>query len=314
MRRALGALVLAAATALGHASCSVDALDLSGKQCPCEEGWTCDEASGICPRGGSDAGLGGAGGGGGAGGCLSAQKVCNGACVSTSSTTTGCASTSCDPCPSFANAVAACSSGDCASSCSPGFGDCDSLVGNGCEEPLTSSAHCGACNRACALDNATGTSCVSGACAPSCSSGFADCTSPSAADDGCETNTTSTATRCGSCGNACPGGQGCTASLCHCNANAQCQGANGLQEFSCILSTGVCACAGNSCVHGERCIKSGNASVCSCNGGAACAAGHTCCQSPAGCFELMTDAGNCGACGRACPSGQACVAGACQAS
>jgi len=52
-----------------------------------------------------------------------------------------------------------CSSGVCTITCDPGFGDCDGMIGNGCETQLTSTSHCGSCGRVC-----TTGMCVSGMC------------------------------------------------------------------------------------------------------------------------------------------------------
>jgi hypothetical protein len=74
---------------------------------------------------------------------------------------------------------------------------------------------------------------------------------------------------------------------------------------------GRCTCGASNCRRGEYCMSSSGQTVCTCNGGPGCGWGETCCQSPAGCFDLDTDESNCGACGRACPSGTNCNNGTC---
>jgi hypothetical protein len=59
------------------------------------------------------------------------------------------------------NAVAACVSGGCQTTCNPGFTDCDANPANGCEANFANdNANCGACGAQCA----TGLTCTSGAC------------------------------------------------------------------------------------------------------------------------------------------------------
>jgi hypothetical protein len=91
--------------------------------------------------------------------------------------------------------------------------DCDGDPSNGCEVDAQNDAtNCGACKHACAMTNAGSTSCVKGACAPVCSSGFGDCAHPTATpDDGCETDL-GAANNCGACGHDC-GGANCNLSL-----------------------------------------------------------------------------------------------------
>ncbi|MDB4930014.1 MAG: uncharacterized protein JWM10_2498, partial [Myxococcaceae bacterium] len=65
------------------------------------------------------------------------------------------------PCPSAANAAAACAAGLCAITCNAGFGDCDGAATNGCEvDTSASAAHCGRCGAACPA----GQSCAAGVC------------------------------------------------------------------------------------------------------------------------------------------------------
>jgi hypothetical protein len=50
----------------------------------------------------------------------------------------------------------------CTFTCDPGFGDCDRMAANGCETPLDSNLHCGACGNACGA----GLACAGGTCSP----------------------------------------------------------------------------------------------------------------------------------------------------
>lgn len=110
------------------------------------------------------------------------------------------------------NAASSCVADRCVvDACDAGWGDCDGDEATGCETPLDSADHCGACGNACAIPNATST-CTSGMCALGmCNPGFGDCNG--SATDGCETPLDS-ATHCGACGNACPSGSSCTGGSC----------------------------------------------------------------------------------------------------
>ncbi len=153
--------------------------------------------------------------------------------------------------------------------------------------------------------------CVDGACAPTCSAGFADCDmNPS---NGCEVNTQTSATNCGACGTACPtagGTASCAAGACaltclsglgNCDGNA----ANGC-ETNTASSASNCGRCGNSCGAGQSCASG----VCVTT---SCPTGRTLCG--ATCVDLSTDLSNCGACGRACVvanGAPTCMAGTCQ--
>lgn len=135
--------------------------------------------------------------------CPMGQMLCGGACVSTASNVDHCGACG-NACPAspFPNMVRACQGGQCASVCSAGFANCDSLMGNGCEVDTRSSAqHCGACGRVCSLANATSV-CLAGACyVAGCSMGFANCDMTEA--NGCEADTRSNVQHCGACGRVC---------------------------------------------------------------------------------------------------------------
>ncbi len=230
-------------------------------------------------------------------------------------------------CPGGANGTAACANGTCGLACDPGFGDCDGMAANGCETVLdTNVDNCGACGRACQSPNGTNVasvSCTGGVCDSTCDLSRANCSQPAVptADNACEVNAATSNENCGGCGNTCamqgnpaspltcslnvPGPQ----NLCGCQQSTQCDGdgAGGPAQGFCF--NGTCNCGGTTCNPSEWCISSGGNNVCSCGtnaGGAACAAGQTCCVSPAGCFNLRTDPQSCGACGHACPAGFVC--------
>jgi len=224
------------------------------------------------------------------------------------------------PCIAGPNASVSCVDGACENACQSGWGDCDGNVSNGCEtDLLVSTLHCGACGRVCSTKNVESRECNAGACESTCALGASNCILPlSSADDGCETP--SSDQQCGSCDNDCTkmaggfvcGGGGKPANVCSCNANTDCNPKSG--TGTCLTSggnNGLCRCGGANCHRGEHCVFDAgeNKDVCSCNGGAACPQGESCCQ--AGCRNLNTDPQSCGACGRVCPPGFTCLNGAC---
>ncbi len=221
---------------------------------------------------------------------------------------------------SNANGSTSCVGGACTPSCSSGFGSCDSNPDNGCETNLnTSTANCSACGKQCTNANGT-TSCVSGACTPSCASGYASCDSNP--DNGCETNTNTDVNNCGTCGHVCsnPNGSvscsggtcqiGCSAGYADCdgNTNNGCEtnitnnGSNcGGCNIACVNAHGTTSCISSSCVP-------------------LCLAGYGNCDGNAvnGCeTNLLTNVNSCGACGHQCTNAHgstSCSAGACQPS
>ncbi len=222
-------------------------------------------------------------------------------------------------CPPLANASPSCALGTCGiGSCAMNFADCDGVVSTGCETALlTTPTACGACGRVCTTPNATA-GCAGGSCTvTACAAGFADCDANAA--NGCEVNTTNTPTSCGACGRVCAtpahaiptcGGSSCGFT---CVAGfADCDGlpANGCEtDLSAPASCGRC---GNVCTvsNGTPACAMGTCSVATCNSGFANCNG----AATDGCeTNSNTDTRNCGLCGRVCPSGNSCTAGACTA-
>jgi len=159
--------------------------------------------------------------------------------------------------------------------------------------------------------------CGDGVCATACNPGFADCDGNAA--NGCETDTRTSASSCGRCGNVCPsagGSAACVAGSCTLTCSAgrgDCDGTptNGCEtNFS--SSNTHCGRCGNTCAAGLTCTDG----VCLLSG---CASGLTLCGGA--CVDLNTDASHCGACRRTCvlPNAvpacfaAACIVGACAA-
>ncbi|MDO9022830.1 MAG: fibrinogen-like YCDxxxxGGGW domain-containing protein [Deltaproteobacteria bacterium] len=222
---------------------------------------------------------------------------------------------------SLANATATCAAGTCAiGMCSAGFGDCDGNAPNGCEtDTRTSVSHCGACGTACAGAPNAVPACANGACALTCTAGFAECDGNAA--NGCEVDTRSSATHCGGCGRTCnlPNATAtCAGSLCAVGACAtgfaDCDGnaANG-----CEVDTRTSAAHCNGC--GMACAFANAASSCAASACVlgACAAGFADCDATAanGCeVDTRSTVTSCGMCGRTCALANAtagCAAGAC---
>ena len=203
-----------------------------------------------------------------------------------------------------------CDDGQCefpASSCARGYGDCDAEPKNGCELPLDTADHCGACATECAgatpfCDSTSGTPhCVSTCANTACGSACVDL-STNPAD-------------CGACATICP-------SPAH--GQASCTGG----QCGITCSSGYVACSG-ACVDltsdAANCGKCGtlcglpNATA-SCKSGACtlvtCAAGFDNCDAnPAnGCeTNLKSDAANCGLCKTKCDTAQAVASATCTA-
>ncbi|MBL8603481.1 MAG: hypothetical protein JNK72_16270 [Myxococcales bacterium] len=143
--------------------------------------------------------------------CTPPEVSCSDGCANLTNSVAHCGACG-TACPARANATAVCANGACGIACGTGFDNCDNDATNGCEAPLNTTTHCGACGRGCAAANGT-SACASGMCAvAACNAGFDDCDRmPS---NGCEANLSNSNSHCGACGNACANGATCTNGNC----------------------------------------------------------------------------------------------------
>jgi hypothetical protein len=133
--------------------------------------------------------------------CAPPQTMCGSTCTTTATDPANCGA--CGAVCSAINGATACVAGSCRiTTCLAGFADCDGLAANGCETNVGSSVtSCGACGRTCVTANGV-PACTAGTCATAqCVPGFSDCDHNAA--NGCETNTNTSPSNCGTCGHAC---------------------------------------------------------------------------------------------------------------
>ena len=152
------------------------------------------------------------------------------------------------------NANPVCVAGSCGiGSCQPGFVNVNGLVADGCEYAClptnggveacdgldndcdgavdenftlaTDVNNCGMCGRVCSAPNVLVAQCVAGTCGVSaCTAGTANCNGTFS--DGCEINTNSSTSNCGSCGNMCSVSNGTPACITGTCAIGSCSGSN----------------------------------------------------------------------------------------
>lgn len=144
-----------------------------------------------------------------------------------------------------------------ASSVTDSFGITDASCGSGlvrcgdnCVNVRVDDNNCGACGRSCELNHAVA-HCVGGECTiSSCASGFSSCDSNSA--NGCESNTASDRTHCGSCMTACAEGASCVLGSCSCAAGSVvCSG----RCTDVTTSAANCGACGHACLSSQICDR-----------------------------------------------------------
>ncbi len=176
----------------------------------------------------------------------------------------------------FASSLA-CSSGACSLvSCQALRGDCNGAYVDGCETNLaTDPTHCGACNLACAATNASTYSCNGGNCGvATCQNGYANC--DGLYSNGCEVNTNTSLSSCGSCGAACTVANGtpvCTTGSCQVQScNPGFNNCNNQPADGCEINTGSdpnnCGSCGHVCSYtGANATCTGGSCAFSCQPG-----------------------------------------------
>jgi hypothetical protein len=104
--------------------------------------------------------------------------------------------------------ASACTGGRCVPVCDAEHEDCDEDDGtgedNGCETSVSfDTQNCGACGYTCSAANTSSIACNNGVCAPTCATGFLNCSldDGNGNDDGCETVSNTTASCGTNCGN-----------------------------------------------------------------------------------------------------------------
>ncbi|MBK8255129.1 MAG: hypothetical protein IPK82_21015 [Polyangiaceae bacterium] len=224
-------------------------------------------------------------------------------------------------CPNGANGTTVCNNGQCAINCNAGFGNCDNNLNNGCEANTgTDLQNCGGCGQTCNPANATA-ACMAGMCLiQSCTAPFDDCDNMVA--NGCESNTQTSTSNCGMCGQACSfanAAASCNMGMCamgNCNmgfANCNNQAGDGC-EVNTTTNANNCGMCGTVCAGAANGTGTCSNSMCSvtCNNGFGNCNGNL----ADGCeTNTATNINNCGGCGRACSGNNVasrnCTAGLC---
>lgn len=219
-----------------------------------------------------------------------------------------------------------CQAGACGIVCSSGHGDCNINAIDGCEVTFSSDpANCGACAAGCSTNHLT-PSCSSGNCNGSCAVGYADCDG-NKRSNGCEVNTLTDWSNCGTCGHTCytiNGSSFCDSGAClftgcnpgfkDCNSNIALDGCEqevfndpsncGACGHTCSIANGLASCwlgqcGVGTCDLGYVDCNQNSQDGCECNvgGGQVCDSINKTCTNPngtpidAGTDAKKTDAG-----------------------
>ena len=223
-------------------------------------------------------------------------------------------------CSGGTNAVGVCIQGKCQLACQASYLDCNGDASDGCEtNGAADSANCGNCGNTCSPVGATNVACSAGSCTSTACSGT-NRTCKAGPIDSCEINTATNVTNCGACGKVCAavqnGTPGCVNSNCaiaSCSTGfADCDKAlgNGC-EIDTTSNVSHCSACGMACPALANATPACATSMCkigSCNAGFA-----DCDKALANGCEINTtnDVKNCGACGKACATGEFCISGTC---
>jgi hypothetical protein len=207
-----------------------------------------------------------------------------------------------------ANATANCRDGACSiGSCGTGFGNCDGMDGNGCEQALNTLTHCGMCGRTCSAPAGATATCTGGSCGFTCMAGMGDC--DRMAGNGCEIDLTDDLNHCGACGQRCAPARAtgqCVDRVCRVSScEAGYDDCNMMPMDGCEsnIQTDVNHCGGcrNRCVLNNGREYNCMAGMCSAR---LCLSGFGDCDNVAanGCeTNVTTTAEHCSRCGSACP-------------
>jgi hypothetical protein len=230
-------------------------------------GGCCDGAQSVCTAGGANNDCGA--NGGACTGCSGGTPTCGGGscnstCGGAGNGTCGagfyCATGNCAACGASGQtccpgsvcngAGLTCSGNMCVACGAKGQACCNGTCGGAplvccggdggptlCADTSGDVNHCGGCNNVCSGLNAQGTRCVTGACVETgCNVGYGDCNADPSNLDGCETQTNTDFSHCGSCGNAClpSTANSCAGGMCLCYGSPFCTGGKTCTTSGCM--------------------------------------------------------------------------------
>jgi len=202
------------------------------------------------------------------------NNASNGCETTTSSSLAHCGT--CNHACNSTNGSATCVNSTCGIICTPGFGNCDNNVDNGCEAVFASDPlHCGSCSGLCNLANAV-EGCSGGACTiASCNPNWGNC--DGTVSNGCETPTSADVLNCGACNNVCGqanGTRSCDAGVCKIACSVGYGNCDNVNSNGCETSTNTdvnnCGGCGTVCPaipNGTAGCLVGVCGVASCNSG-----------------------------------------------